>query len=209
MRVGWRRVINPASALSFEGTRRPLGGPSARASHEFAATGVFEVAETKAAYLLDDDDVDPNAILEGHRDATVERIGDLASDRILVVHDTTALPHQGNSAADPRTTGRFGTLQCRRLALAVHHLFGPLRATLPASSCLSSDEIEVLNAKFIGHRAQSRLGLRTAVRWIAQLGGFLAHRRDGEPGSDRPKLRAAGTVGTTPITRDLPCTHHR
>ena len=56
-------------------------------------------AETKAAYrLFDNDDVDPNAILEAHRDATVERIGDLASDRILVVHDTTTLTYTTHHA---------------------------------------------------------------------------------------------------------------
>ena len=56
--------------------------------------------------------------------------------------------------------------------------------TLPASSCLSSVEIDVLNASF--HRKpqdqDTPLDLRTAVRWIGQLGGFLARRRDGEPG---------------------------
>ncbi|HVA89992.1 MAG TPA: IS4 family transposase, partial [Chloroflexota bacterium] len=29
---------------------------------------------------------------------------------------------------------------------------------------------------------QTPLDLHTAVRWVARLGGFLARRRDGEPG---------------------------
>jgi hypothetical protein len=54
--------------------------------------------------------------------------------------------------------------------------------TLPASSCLSTDEINVLCASFRRDPAKPPLDLHTAVRWIAQLGGFLARRRDGEPG---------------------------
>ncbi len=54
--------------------------------------------------------------------------------------------------------------------------------TLPASSCLMSDEIAVLATTFRHDPAKPPPDLHTAVRWIAQLGGFLARRRDGEPG---------------------------
>ena len=71
--------------------------------------------EIKAAYrLFDNDRVDPNAILEAHRDATVERIGDLDGERILVVHDTTTLTYTTHHAVQgmgpiggPNQTGYF------------------------------------------------------------------------------------------------------
>lgn len=52
----------------------------------------------------------------------------------------------------------------------------------PATNCLSPPEIDVLHLKFTGSLPKTPLDLHTAVRWIAQLGGFLARRRDGQPG---------------------------
>lgn len=55
--------------------------------------------------------------------------------------------------------------------------------TLPASTCLAPEEIEVLRLEFgAATQPQTPLDLHTAVRWVARLGGFLARRRDGEPG---------------------------
>lgn len=53
---------------------------------------------------------------------------------------------------------------------------------LPASTALSPTEIQVLARKCTGAPPQTLPDLHTAVRWIAQLGGFLGRRRDGEPG---------------------------
>ena len=53
---------------------------------------------------------------------------------------------------------------------------------LPASIALSPTELEVLARKCTGSPPTAPPDLHTAVRWIAQLGGFLGRRRDGEPG---------------------------
>lgn len=53
-----------------------------------------------------------------------------------------------------------------------------------ASDWFHSDEWRALSAYRNEHTSPSQRppSLREAVRWIAQLGGFLARRRDGEPG---------------------------
>lgn len=53
---------------------------------------------------------------------------------------------------------------------------------LSASIALSPTEVEVLARKCTGSPPTAPPDLHTAVRWIAQLGGFLGRRRDGEPG---------------------------
>ncbi|MGH8018075.1 MAG: IS4 family transposase, partial [Opitutaceae bacterium] len=54
----------------------------------------------------------------------------------------------------------------------------------PASAWLSEEEWRALTCYFSAQRtpATEPPGVRQAVRWIAQLGGFLGRARDGEPG---------------------------
>jgi len=67
----------------------------------------------------------------------------------------------------------------------------------PASDWLSADEWRALTC-YMEERSQPPRQpptLRQAVRWLAQLGGFLARRRDGDPGPivvwrGLPQLRA-------------------
>ncbi len=56
----------------------------------------------------------------------------------------------------------------------------------PASAILSDIEIEVLKNKFYtGKQPQlSTISVYQVSRWIAQLGGFLNRKSDGDPGSD-------------------------
>jgi hypothetical protein len=53
---------------------------------------------------------------------------------------------------------------------------------LPATELLTEDEVKVLCAMCKPFAGQSTLKLREAVRAIAQWGGFLARKSDGEPG---------------------------
>lgn len=53
----------------------------------------------------------------------------------------------------------------------------------PCDSVLNPSEWRLLQRKFTPKsRARKPPSLRQAVRWIAQLGGFLARKHDGEPG---------------------------
>lgn len=53
----------------------------------------------------------------------------------------------------------------------------------PCDHVLKPTEWRLLQRKFVTKsRSKKPPSLRQAVRWIAQLGGFLALRKDGEPG---------------------------
>jgi hypothetical protein len=56
--------------------------------------------------------------------------------------------------------------------------------TLPCTALLAEEEWKVLYAKRYPHRPYPATPppLKDAIRWIAQLGGFLARKGDGEPG---------------------------
>ncbi len=53
---------------------------------------------------------------------------------------------------------------------------------LPATELLTADEVKVLCAMCSPFAGRQTLKLREAVRAIAQWGGFLARKGDGEPG---------------------------
>ncbi|MFO9618720.1 IS4 family transposase [Legionella pneumophila serogroup 1] len=55
---------------------------------------------------------------------------------------------------------------------------------LPCTSLLADEEWKVLYAKInhTKHYPETPPTIRDAVRWVAQLGGFLARKNDGEPG---------------------------
>lgn len=53
---------------------------------------------------------------------------------------------------------------------------------LPATELLTEDEVKVLRAMCPAFASRQALQLREAVRAIAQWGGFLARKSDGEPG---------------------------
>jgi hypothetical protein len=53
---------------------------------------------------------------------------------------------------------------------------------LPATELLAEDEVKVLCTMSERLKGKTTLGLREAVRAIAQWGGFLARKSDGEPG---------------------------
>lgn len=56
------------------------------------------------------------------------------------------------------------------------------RPDLPATELLTEDELKVLGAMYPAFAGRRSLQLREAVRAIAQWGGFLARKSDGEPG---------------------------
>jgi hypothetical protein len=55
---------------------------------------------------------------------------------------------------------------------------------LPCTFLLDDEEWKVLYVKInhTKHYPETSPIIRDAVRWVAQLGGFLARKNDGEPG---------------------------
>ncbi len=58
-------------------------------------------------------------------------------------------------------------------------------ASMPAGQCFGEDELAVLKQWQLkeGRVVPTEMTVREVVRLVAQLGGFLARKRDGEPGS--------------------------
>jgi hypothetical protein len=63
-------------------------------------------------------------------------------------------------------------------------LLGRSYPDLPCTQLLAEEEWQVLSSKITGQSTlpQKPPSIREAIRWIAQLGGFLARKGDGEPG---------------------------